>query len=248
MQTDIVDQLLTLNRQFYQTFAEQFAETRGRLQPGVSSTLAEFAPEATVLDLGCGIGEVANELYRSGHEGIYLGLDFSTALLSIARNRCEHPSAHFQQADFADPTWVERLLEFAQPLQVTTFNRVLAFATLHHLPSTTLRVRVLTQVKDLLADGGHFVHSNWNFMDSPRLRARIVPWSVVDLTEGNVEIGDYLLDWRRGGYGLRYVHHFSEEELQDLARSTGFQVVKTYYSDGEGGRLGLYQVWKKNMM
>jgi SAM-dependent methyltransferase len=245
MRDDIVDRLLALNRQFYQTFAEQFAETRGRLQPGVSSTIADFPPEATVLDLGCGIGEVANELFRLGHEAFYLGMDSSSSLLSIARGRCEHSSAHFQQADFADPSWVAKLLEFAQPYRVATFDRVFSFATLHHLPSDALRSRVLTQVGDLLAEGSHFVLSNWNFMASPRLRARIVPWREIDLDEKDVEMGDYLLDWRRGGYGLRYVHHFSEEELQELARSSGFQVVKTYYSNGEGGRLGLYQIWEK---
>lgn len=245
MQDDIVSRLLDLNRQFYQTFAEQFAETRGRLQPGVSSTLADFPPEATILDLGCGIGEVANELNRLGHDGFYLGMDSSVALLSIARGRCENPSAHFFQSDFADPSWLCKLLWFAQPHRVAAFDRVLAFATLHHLPSNALRSRVLTQVRGLLAEGGHFVLSNWNFMASPRLRARIVPWREIDLDEKDVEIGDYLLDWRRGGYGLRYVHHFTEEELQELARKTGFQVVKTYYSDGEGGRLGLYQIWEK---
>lgn len=244
MRDDIVARLLALNRQFYQTFAEQFAETRGRLQPGVSCTLADFPQAATILDLGCGIGEVANELFRLGHEGFYLGMDSSTSLLSIAHGRCEHPSAHFYQSDFADPSWVGKLLDFAQPHRVAAFDRVLAFATLHHLPSNALRSRVLTQVRGLLAGGGLIVMSNWNFMVSPRLRARIVPWSEIDLAERDVEVGDYLLDWRRGGYGLRYVHHFSEEELAKLARSTGFHVVKTYYSDGEGGRLGLYQVWE----
>ena len=245
MRDDIVDLLLALNRRFYQTFAEQFAETRGRLQPGVSSTLVNLPPESTILDLGCGIGEVANELFRRGHEGFYLGMDSSAALLSIARDRCEHPSAHYFQSDFADPSWVGKLLKFVRPHRVTAFDRVLAFATLHHLPSNVLRLRVLTQLRELLAESGQFTHSNWNFMDSPRLRARIVPWREIDLDEGDVEMGDYLLDWRRGGYGLRYVHHFSEGELQELAGSTGFHVVKTFYSDGEGGRLGLYQVWER---
>jgi hypothetical protein len=58
-----------------------------------------------------------------------------------------------------------------------------------------------------------------------------------------VDAGDYLLDWRQGGSGLRYVHHFDEAELSALAATTGFRVLETFYSDGEGGRLGLYQVW-----
>jgi hypothetical protein len=32
--------------------------------------------------------------------------------------------------------------------------------------------------------------------------------------------------------------------LDDLARASNFQIMETFYSDGQGGRLGLYQVWK----
>jgi hypothetical protein len=59
-----------------------------------------------------------------------------------------------------------------------------------------------------------------------------------------VDPNDYLLDWRSGGEGLRYVHHFDEKELEELAAASNFQVSDTFYSDGEGGKLGLYQVWK----
>ncbi|HNT25279.1 MAG TPA: hypothetical protein PKM21_12980, partial [Anaerolineales bacterium] len=57
------------------------------------------------------------------------------------------------------------------------------------------------------------------------------------------EPGDYLLDWRQGGRGLRYVHAFGPAELARLAEQTGFVSLESFYSDGEGGRLGLYQVW-----
>jgi len=53
-----------------------------------------------------------------------------------------------------------------------------------------------------------------------------------------------LLDWRSGGKGLRYVHHFNEKELGELAKACGFRIMDIYYSDGERGNLGLYQVWK----
>jgi hypothetical protein len=76
------------------------------------------------------------------------------------------------------------------------------------------------------------------------LRERIQSWELIGLSPGDVEPGDYLLDWRSGGTGLRYVHHFNEEELSRLAQESGFDVIETFYSDGEGGKLGLYQVWK----
>ena len=65
------------------------------------------------------------------------------------------------------------------------------------------------------------------------------------LAQADVDSGDYLLDWRRGGKGYRYVHHFSEDELSRLAKLSGFHVVESFYSDGATGNLGLYQIWKK---
>ncbi len=56
---------------------------------------------------------------------------------------------------------------------------------------------------------------------------------------------DYLLDWRSGGRGLRYVHHFNETELSKLAESSGFEIVETFYSDGKEGNLAVYQTWIK---
>jgi len=32
--------------------------------------------------------------------------------------------------------------------------------------------------------------------------------------------------------------------LDELADASGFHVADTFYSDGEGGRLGLYQIWE----
>ncbi len=228
-------QLLRLNRQFYQTFATAFAETRGRLQPGVAHATRGLDPGARVLDMGCGHGELARALARQGHHGDYVGLDASDALLELARRENPHPAATFLPADLADPAW-------SQALQ-GPFDRIFAFAVLHHLPGERLRLRLLQQARALLAPRGKFTLSVWNFLASERLRARVVPWEQIGLEADQVERGDYLLDWRRGGRGLRYVHHFSETELRALAERAGFQVQQTYYSDGEGGRLGLYQVW-----
>jgi (p)ppGpp synthase/HD superfamily hydrolase len=101
-------------------------------------------------------------------------------------------------------------------------------------------------VRGLLADDGRFILSNWQFLTSEKLRARIQSWKVTGIEETDVDAGDYLLDWRSGGEGLRYVHHFNESELSALARESGFMIRETFYSDGESGKLGLYQVWQAN--
>ena len=121
---------------------------------------------------------------------------------------------------------------------------ITAFAVLHHIPSREMRLNILRVVRELLSDDGLFIHSNWQFLNSEKLKARIQPWDAAAISPSDVDAGDYLLDWRSGGEGLRYVHHFNELELNDLAGTTGFQAVETFSSDGETGNLGLYQVWK----
>jgi hypothetical protein len=105
-------------------------------------------------------------------------------------------------------------------------------------------LNILRIVKQLLKTDGIFVDSNWQFLNSEKLKARIQPWETAAISASEVDVGDYLLDWRSGGKGLRYVHHFNESELAELAKASGFSIMDSFYSDGETGNLGLYQVWK----
>lgn len=236
MMPETAARLLALNRDFYHTFGRPFAATRRRLQPGVRHLLPRIQAADSVLDLGCGNGELARVLARNGFCGRYLGLDFSRPLLDEAGPLPENFA--FREADLTASDW-------AADLQAQSWSLVVAFAVLHHIPSAAWRLRFLRNVHALLVPGGQFFHSEWQFLLSEKWRQRIQPWSEVGLDEAAVEPGDYLLDWRSGGRGLRYVHHFSREELETLATATGFVVRETFSSDGENGQLGLYQVWEK---
>lgn len=250
METDTIQRLLDLNHLFYQTFAGDFSATRQRLQPGVRKILTGFSPEADLLDLGCGNGELWRTLRQGGHRGRYVGLDFSPELLAAARGRgmefAATGEAFFLQADLSTPEW-ERAVQAltASWQQFDGFDVVLSFAVLHHIPGVEIRKAILERVHDLLIPGGRFIHSEWQFLNSPRLRERIHEWQEVGMEAEQMDPGDYLLDWRRGGQGLRYVHHFSPDELTWLAESCGFRILETFPSDGEGGNLGLYQVWEQ---
>ncbi len=238
MDSTTVKKIIALNQQFYQTFALQFSATRMQLQPGVQRLLNRFSSEDRILDLGCGNGELAREMDRRGYQGTYVGLDFSPGLLAVARESSfRNLQSNFITADLTSPNW-----ESIIPNQ--HFDIVLAFAVLHHLPGDDLRQLFLHNVLAHTEPMGQFFHSEWQFLRSERLRSRIQSWDNIGLSESDVEPGDYLLDWRRGGYGLRYAHHFTEDELADLATRTGFTVLETFFSDGEGGKLGLYQVWE----
>ena len=236
MRQDVASLLLRINLEFYQTFAGPFAATRRRLQPGVVRALRSVQAEASVLDLGCGAGELAGGLARRGHHGPYLGLDASSEMLAAARQRVTFSWARFQLADLSQPDWPARLGE--------CYDQVFLLSVIHHIPGHEHRVRLLEQVSTGLAAAGSLTISAWDFAASPRLARRVLPWGNVGLSESEVEPGDYLLDWRHGGHGLRYIHLFTHDDLQALAAQVGFVVVDRYRSDGEGGRLGLYQVWK----
>jgi SAM-dependent methyltransferase len=234
MQAAVADRLLQVNREFYQAFARPFAETRRRLQPGAAELVRGLPPGASVLDLGCGSGEVPRALARRRHRGAYLGIDQCQDLLDQAR-RCELPQAAFVHADLAATGWPGQ----AHP----PYEYALAFAVLHHLPGEGRRREFALTVRDLLGPQGLFAFSVWQFQTSERLRRRIVPWETIGLDAAQVDPGDFLLDWRHGGRGLRYVHAFEEDELAALATEAGFRVVRSYLADGQGGRLGRYEVW-----
>jgi SAM-dependent methyltransferase len=247
MDKRIVSKLLSLNSEFYQTFASHFSATRMRLQPGVVKIIGNLPMDADILDLGCGNGELAGTLAQQGHGGRYLGVDFSSELIGIAREKLDaNPRYTFIQGDLGAPDWALPVNKYADTeLGKPTFDVIFAFATLHHLPGHDLHTKTLCGVHSLLHQEGTFIHSNWQFLNSQRLQGRIQPWEMIGITSEDVDHGDFLLDWRHGGQGLRYVHHFDEDELGRLAVETGFTVSASFFSDGEGGNLGLYQVWKK---
>jgi tRNA (uracil-5-)-methyltransferase TRM9 len=259
MYEDIGNRLVELNRRFYLDFGKAFAQTRRRLQPGVQRIIRQLPPNGKWLDIGCGSGTLAAKLTEGDRRGLYIGVDFSPALLdeaikSTVTIQKRELSARFYLADMSQENWLDELKENLENnglLRVAEkFDGILAFAVLHHIPGASNRERLLYQVRGLLPVDGLFIHSEWQLHKSERLLARRLPWETVGLKAGDVEDGDTLIDWRYAlpgqveQVGIRYVHIFCAEELSDLAERCRFTIEEEFESDGEGGKLGLYQVWK----
>ncbi|MFN3490955.1 MAG: class I SAM-dependent methyltransferase [Anaerolineales bacterium] len=235
MNSDIAKQLIELNRKFYSQFGESFSATRQRLQPAVKKILETIQEDDSVLDLGCGNGHFLNRLFESGHKAPLLGVDFSLPLLRDAESLS---GVEFREVELS-------VISNQLSVESGKWDVVTMFATLHHIPSNEIRLDILKTVKKLLKPDGKFILSNWQFLNSEKLKARIQDWSKVGLTKDDVDENDYLLDWRSGGEGLRYAHHFSSEELHTLANQVDLKVEAEFLSDGENGKLGLYQVWRQ---
>jgi len=235
----IKDSLIDLNRTFYQTFAQQFSATRQRLQPGVVGILEQISGQESILDLGCGNGLLGQTLFRRGHQDAYTGLDSNAELVKIAMRRLPQKEGFsFLVADLTSTTWDSLLPR-------DNYDYVFAFAVFHHIPGYQLRLRTLKKIAGLTRPGAHFIHSEWQFLNSPRLKARVQPWDSIGIDEQLVEEGDYLVDWRSGGHGLRYVHVFDSAEFESLAAKSGFRILDSFHSDGESGNLAIYQIWQR---
>ena len=227
--------LLEINRDFYDHFGESFSATRQRLQPGVKKILDSIQEDVSVLDLGCGNGHFLRELSRRGHKAPLLGVDFSPPLLRDAEST---PGVLFHEIDLS------QLSVFSDQMSIVGgWDVITMFATLHHIPSTEMRLDILKTVRNLMKNDGRFILSNWQFLNSEKLKSHIQAWDKVGINEIELDKGDYLLDWRSGGEGLRYAHHFTTEELLGLAEQVEMRVIDSFSSDGDGGNLGLYQVW-----
>lgn len=245
MRPETADRLTALNKAFYEAQAGSFAATRRRIQPGIRKALTDIPTSGRWFDLGCGSGALGLEWAQQGRTGEYLGLDASQGLLDEAGRgfqALDTPDlkVHYALADLCRRDW-------PTGLGAGAWDGGLCFAVLHHIPGVEMRRDLLGEARRLLKAGGRFYLSVWQFQHSPRLMERVQPWEAVGLTEADVDPGDHLLDWRAGEVKeqrLRYVHIFSSSELRALAAESGFAVLDEWSSDGEGNKLGLYQVWQ----
>lgn len=83
--------------------AEAYLKSFGHPAPGSKQILLDLVRGLTehtspsILDLGCGNGQLLEFFKRHGLQCAYTGVDFSESLLSVARH--DHPDAHFILGD-----------------------------------------------------------------------------------------------------------------------------------------------------
>jgi SAM-dependent methyltransferase len=106
--------------------------------------LERRAKGGSILDLGCGPGNTANELAATAYSS-YLGVDISEAALEKARRRTEangrSDKNSFVQGDFLDYVPTQQ------------FDLILFRESLYHVPMGKIK-KVLTRYSKCLRDGG----------------------------------------------------------------------------------------------
>ena len=236
MNQKTTNQLLRINQTFYEALAQPFADSRSTRQPGLQRVVACINGARSLLDVGCGNGRLAHALDEAGLSMRYTGIDASETLLAIAIQSAAALTTvqtTFLLLDISKDNWETSL---PQP----TYDAIALLAVLHHIPGWDHRVALLRTLRDLLSADGFLVVSTWQFLNEERLRRKIMPWAQVGLDDSDLEPGDYLLDWHRGGSGLRYCHLVDEAELRALAGAAGLAVADLFYADGADQNLNLF--------
>jgi len=231
MNKDIVEKLLSLNKSFYAQFADPFAHSRGNPQPGFFKLLEEMPPSFKyVVDVGCGNGRFGRFLHNHYSSFEYTGIDFSPELLHKAN---ESLIGTYYQRDISQPGFLDG---------TGKFDIIVCLATMQHIPGRVNRLRFLGELGSHLTHEGVMFLANWQFMDSVRQQRKIRDWELVNLSDADLELNDYLLSWQRDGYGLRYVCMIDARETAELAKEAGLVIKCQYRSDGKEGNLNLYTV------
>ena len=104
---------------------------------------ARIGPGMNVLDIACGTGLVAARV--AAHGARVVGLDFSKAMLALARAR--HPAIAFDEGDAE-----------ALPYADDTFDAVVSNFGIHHVPRPPLALREAYRV---LRGGGRVAFTVW---------------------------------------------------------------------------------------
>ncbi len=238
MDAETVNKLLEINRQFYSHFSAEFSASRSSERFNIEPFRKYLANDIRLLDAGCGNGRLADALERANFALDYVGIDGSPELIAFAEKKratLKNVRATFRVADLTQTHWDDTVRD-AAPCDV-----IVSLAVLHHIPSFELRARVLQEIFALLKPRGIFIMSNWQFLKNDRLRKKIMDWNQLAIDNRRLETGDYLLDWKRGGVGYRYAHLVDENQVEQLANASGFQIIEQFYADND---LNLYSIFQ----
>lgn len=263
MKPETVKQLAAINRLFYDRMARPFSDSRPSSQDRFSWIVSQIPQGAHLFDAGCGNASLAERLEGEQRQATYLGMDASWELIRIAASRVHkfrHVSARFMVCDIMRPCWSanQQPSNFTptlrqtspvrgpqtadvhrQPTAMERFDIILLLAVLQHIPSIASRLQVLSDLANLMQPQGRLIMTNWQFLNDERMRKKIVSWASAGVVEQDLEPGDTLLNWKRGGFGYRYCHQLTEQEVENLAASSGLRVIHQFLGDGG---LNLYSV------
>ncbi|GIK83672.1 MAG: hypothetical protein BroJett025_02940 [Patescibacteria group bacterium] len=247
MEQQTISQLNQLNYDFYKITAIDFDDSRHYFWNGwekIPPLLDRFS-DIRVADIGCGNGRFGQFLVEkcSQLKFSYTGVDANITLLDFAHKNLKGkiPALHLQHSDII--TALQNNEDF---LGKQNFQLISSFGVFHHVPSFELRLKLLKYLLSKLTKDGYLIISFWQFMNFERFRKKIITDQNM-LAKKNIDLekleaGDYILDWKRGKFALRYCHFIDEAEQLRLVDQAQGKLIKTYLADGTENVVNQYTI------
>lgn len=169
-----------------------------------SPTVEKFVSDkkGKILDVGCGSGR--NFMKTKGLS--WSAVDFSSEMIELAKEKANNLNMKVEIFK-SDSTKL--------PFDDETFDAVLCFAVIHCIDGAIKRKKTIEEIYRVLKSGGEALISSWG-PKSPRLKNKekecFVPWTVKEKDEKQ----------------LRYTYVFELDELVELVKSIGFEVVNSW--------------------
>jgi len=157
--------------------------------------------KGNVLDLGGGSGRHMTKIKN----GKYFLQDISSEMVKLAEKK-----AYDNKIDFVGV--VGSMTEI--PFEDKFFNHAICISALHCVPGEDNRVKAVKELYRVLKKGGTAYIGVWNFQ-SKRFKGKKSKEKLVGWTDK----------------GKRYYYLFDKEEVHDLFKSVGFEVVSEHDSE-----------------
>ena len=242
MTQSTINKLNKINQDFYFRISKYWNNNDDSAQYGWR-TLVEILKEPwvdkkeiSILDLGCGNARFATFIQNSFPDLKinYVGIDTDPKFLDNGKDRNKNfESYSLIKKDLVKDDWQSELKN-------KKFDLVVLFGILHHIPGNENRQKLLNQSSELLKPNGQLVFSGWRFLDKDRLKKRVIKNNSLyqkhlltchDLKKSDLEFGDYILDWVKYEYSVRYTHYISESEAIETSAISKLEIKNHFVDD-----------------
>ncbi|MBW6441908.1 class I SAM-dependent methyltransferase [Patescibacteria group bacterium] len=249
-----INQILELNKEFYQLVGKDFSKTRQKPWEGWGRVIEIIRKEleeknknydenkVRFLDIGCGNGRFFKFLWENignlNIEGFeYTGVDINNDLLEEATRvqPCKGLSRRLstRSRPRSDPRLNPHPVFIKEDIFKNIdkipgkYNVVTAFGVTHHIPDNNFRKAWFSKLPKLLKDEKGCL-------------------SMLALTFWDFEQkpGDYFLGWKENEKAKRYCHKYSKKEIENLKKmykNDGLNLINEFEADNKN----LYLIFGK---
>ncbi len=230
MKKTYADKIIKMSHDGYEDIAKDFASTRKVFWKELYF-LGEYIKNGNkVLDLGCGNGRFLEVIGKKIFQ--YVGIDNSESLISYAKKQYGK-ERRFICGD-----------ALKLPFVKDEFDIIVSFGVIHHIPSKKYRVQFMDEASRTLKKDGVLILTVWNLWNK-RLTPVIKKHTLNKIIfKSKLDFKDVFLPFGKK-QNVRYLHAFTERELRELIKKSGFYITKLEKIKRRGDNENIVAICKK---